>query len=150
MSGILTFLIRLCLVFSHPSSAEQHPRSDVIRELVSMIVSDIAADAMTAVTLKVVAVFVALVALLFHRHNFGPQLPSALCEELAHRYETLYSERNAKLCTNVVLTFGYCFAFDLVGHAMLVDLSRRLIASFDTLDVELLLSVMQLVRAQRG
>ncbi len=116
----------------------------MIEELVRAMVGDIATDATTAVTLKVVAVFVSLAASLFHQHNFGPQLPSQLVEQLVARFEGLYTAQSGKLCSNVVQALGYCYQFELVGHALIVDLCKRLIVSFGTLDVELLLAVRNL------
>lgn len=120
------------------------PRSEVIRELTALIVGDVAADAATIVAGKVVAVFAALVAVLYHRHAFGTPLASALSEALLVRFEQVYAAGQSKSCVGAVTALGYLFVFDVVGPALLAGLCTRLVTSFTALDVELLLAAMQL------
>lgn len=120
-------------------------RSRVIDCLCGEMVVDTSADAATAVTSKLVAVFASLVSILYHEHNFGLLLPSTISELLVAKFDEVYAAGDVKRALNVALFLGYLFHFSVVGTLIVVDLCKRLAGSFGAMDVELLLKLMQLV-----
>jgi hypothetical protein len=120
-------------------------RSEVIDCLCGEMVADTSADATLAVTNKLVAVFAALVGILYHEHNMGLLLPSTIAELLVGKFDEVYAAHDVKRAVNMAVFLGYLFHFSIVGPIMIMDLCKRLAGSFGAMDVEVLLKLMQLI-----
>ncbi len=146
--GVLNKLAEGTLHSSAAKIAElvlEYSRSGVIDCLCGEMVSDTSADATTSVTNKLVAVFAALVGILYHEQNMGLLLPSTVTELLVGKFEEMYVNEDVKRALNVALFLGYLFHFGVIGATIIVDFCKRLANSFGQMDVELLLKLMQLV-----
>ncbi len=145
--GVLNKLAEGSLLASAQKLADlvlSSSRSAVIECVAGNVVADTTAEAASAVTQKLAAVYAAMTGLLYHDHNMGLLLPSTLAELAVARFESAYAADEAKQCGNIAMLLGYMYHFSVVGTTVVLDLARRLAASFEPLDVEVLLRLMQL------
>ena len=125
---------------------EMHSRAEVATAVSECMVQDTARDATTAVTHKLVAVYAAVVGLLYHEYQMGLLLPATLVEALVVRFEELRTADDVRGCVNVALFVGYLYHFNMVNVDLVAELGSRLVESAELgpLEVEVLLTIAQL------
>ena len=144
--GILNKVAEGTLVASAQQVAalvREHPRGAVAAAVARAAMADATAEAASAVTHKLVAVYAALAGLLYHEHGLGLLLPSELAEAAAAAFDRAHEAGEAAQCHNAAALLAHLYLAGLVGPGLVLELARRLAAAFGPLEVEALLALMQ-------